>query len=149
MLFDYEWWFGTSYRSNVEEAKLRCTRSHFPKVTAAKQADDKSFQQFLSQVDARTIIYLRDGFSYELKELIERKSTLTLTFECTPAEEVYKLGAFVIGVPFEEIVRVEVFAFHPKEKPEDMPSIKGFSSVQVGPPLKRVDERTARSEAPE
>ena len=38
----------------------------------------------------------------------------------------YKVGAFVVSVPFEEIVRVEVYAVHPDEKPEDLPQITGF-----------------------
>ena len=38
----------------------------------------------------------------------------------------YKVGAFVVSLPFEEIVRVEVFAVHPDEKPEDVPQITGF-----------------------
>jgi len=50
-----------------------------------------------------------------------------------------------VTVPFDDIVRVELFAVHPSEKPEDMPSIKGFSSAQ-GPPHKRVDERANRPE---
>jgi hypothetical protein len=43
-----------------------------------------------------------------------------------PVDERYKVGAFVVTVPFEEIVRVEVFAVHPTEKPDDLPQITGF-----------------------
>jgi hypothetical protein len=56
-----------------------------------------------------------------------------LVFECAPVDEHYKVGAFVVTVPFEEIVRVEAFAVHPDEKPEDLPQITGFrTSVEPG-----------------
>ena len=55
-----------------------------------------------------------------------------LTFECEPVDEQYKVGAFVVSVLFEEIVRVEVFAVHPSEKPEDTPMITGFRNRPEG-----------------
>ncbi len=51
-----------------------------------------------------------------------------------PADEAYKVGCFVVTIPFDDICRVEIFAVHPEEKPEDMPSIKGFASSQPTPP---------------
>ena len=126
----------------------RCTRSHFPKVDPAQADADADFKRFLGEVDARTIIYLRDGFSYEVKEIIPLETTTALSFECMPTDDSYKVGAFVVTLPFEEVVRVEVFAVHPKEKPEDMPAIKGFSNIP-GPHGKRPDDRTQRNEAAE
>jgi len=149
MLFNHDWWFGTAYRERIDEAKRRCTRSHFPGLSATDAEHDEAFQRFFSEVETRTIVYLRDGFSYELKSLVETRTTGSLTFECMPADDAYKVGAFVVAIPFDEIVRVEIFAVHPKEKPEDMLAIKGFSSAQAPQPGKRPDDRTGRSESPD
>jgi hypothetical protein len=136
MEFGYDWWFVGGYAERVELAKRRCARNHFPNLDPEKIGHNAASKQFLTQLEARIIIYLRDGFSYEVKELLQHPTTTTLTFECMPADDAYKVGCFVVTVPFEEIVRVEIFAFavHPEEKPEDMPSIKGFASGQ-GPQL--------------
>ncbi|RIK69366.1 MAG: hypothetical protein DCC65_01080 [Planctomycetota bacterium] len=150
MIFNFEWWFDTSYRERLDEARHRCAAGHFPDIDPAKAMEDAAYKAFYDQLESRTIVYLRDGFSYEIRELIPSRSTSALTFECTPADDAYKVGAFVVTVPFEDIIRVEVFSYHPKEKPEDMPSIKGFSSAQVPPPpAKRIDDRPARREAQE
>ncbi|RIK70360.1 MAG: hypothetical protein DCC66_05470 [Planctomycetota bacterium] len=145
MIFDYDWWFGGAYQNRIAEAKRRCVRSHFPKLKNEDLERDKAAAAFLEKLEARSILYLRDGFSYELKELIISSTTSSLSFECAPADDAYKVGAFVVTLPFDEVVRVEVFAYHPDEKPEDMPSIKGFGGIQTGH-SKRVDERSARSE---
>lgn len=137
MYFNHDWWFGTAYENRVEVAKARCMANHFPDVDAA--GEDEACKKFLGELEARTIVYLRDGFSYEIKEIIPQPNTSSLTFECMPADEAYKVGCFVVTLPFDDIVRVEVFAVHPEEKPEDMPSIKGFASAQ-GPP-QRGDDR--------
>src|SRR5262249_44923667 len=108
---------------------------------------NNDFQQFLGEIEARTILYLRDGFSYEVKDVIALATSGSLSFECAPADEAYKVGAFVVTVPFDDIVRVEIFAVHPREKPEDMPSIKGFAGLQ--PHSKRPDDRGIRPESSE
>ncbi len=131
MHFNYDWWFGSAYEQRTREAKDRCTKMHFPDLDAEKAEEDEAYKRFFSDLEARTIVYLRDGFSYEVKEIIKAPGTTSLTFECMPADEAYKVGCFVVTVPFEDIVRVELFAVHPEEKPEDMPSIKGFAE---GPP---------------
>jgi hypothetical protein len=147
MLFNHDWWFGGAFAARIEEARRRCARHHFPGLGAEALEKNRDYQMFLKDVEARTILYLRDGFSYEVKEIISLGTAGSLSFECTPADEAYKVGAFVVTVPFDDIVRVEVFAVHGKEKPEDMPSIKGFSSTQG--PGKRMDDRGGRSEASE
>lgn len=149
MEFSYDWWYGGSYAGRVDTAKRRCVRGHFPDVNPEKAERNKAYNEFLRQLEARTILYLRDGFSYEVKELIKDATTSTLTFECMPADEAYKVGCFVVTVPFEDIVRVEIFAVHPEEKPEDMPSIKGFGSAQGQPPTlsQRPDERQRRDKS--
>jgi len=42
----------------------------------------------------------------------------------------------VVAVPFDDIVRVEIFAVHPSEKPENLPLITGFRSSPDGPVLR-------------
>ncbi len=147
-MFNFDWWFDSAYQERVHEAKRRCAMGHFADLPLKKAEKDPKYKKFFDELEARTILYLRDGFSYEIKDIIQSPTTSTLTFECMPADESYKVGCFVVTVPFEDIVRVEVFAVHPKEKPEDMPLIKGFASVQ-GPPPKRVDDRSHRQEAAE
>lgn len=152
MIFNFEWWFDTAYRERLDEAKGRCATTHFPDLPPETALDDPTYKSFFEQLEARTIVYLRDGFSYEIKEIIPTRSTSALTFECAPADDSYKVGAFVVTVPFEDIIRVEVFACHPKEKPEDMPAIRGFGAAQVQPPQpppKRAEDRPVRREAQE
>lgn len=148
MLFNYDWWFGADYARRTQEAKRRCAVSHFARLDPARAASEDALAEFMAQLEARTIVYLRDGFSYEMKEPIDLKTTASFTFECTPADDTYKVGAFVITIPFDEIVRIEVFAFHPQEKPEEMAAIKGFASAQAPTiPAKRPEERPGRRDA--
>ena len=146
MEFSYDWWFGAPYADRVDLAKRRCARGHFPDVKPEDVEQDPAYAEFFGKLEARTILYLRDGFSYEVKELIQQPTTGSLTFECMPADEAYKVGCFVVTVPFDDIVRVEIFAVHPDEKPEDMPSIKGFASAQGAPPpmTSRGEDRPSR-----
>lgn len=150
MIFNFEWWFDNSYRERLDEAKRRCAFMHHPEADPEKALENKDYKKFYDELECRSIVYLRDGFSYEMKEIIPTRSTTSLTFECMPADDLYRVGAFVVTVPFDEIVRVEVFACHPKEKPEDMPSIKGFGGAQAPPiPGKRTEERPPRREGQE
>ena len=98
----------------------------FPDHDPDKTDKDPEFEKVYSELEVRTLIYLRDGFSYEIRQLAEMTSKSHLVFECEPVDDQYKVGAFVVTVPFEEIVRVEVFSVHPSEKPDDMPQITGF-----------------------
>jgi len=145
MLFSHDWWFGPCYSAHIEEAKRRCAAQHFPDLKPEDADKNKGYQAFVSRLEARTIIYLRDGFSYEIKELIAAGTTTAITFECMPADEAYRVGAFVVTAPYDDIVRVEIFAVHPDEKPEDLPSIKGFGG-QAPVPIKRHDDRSVRRE---
>ncbi len=146
MLYNHDWWFDGGYDEHVAEARRRCALNRFPELAREKAEEDEAFRTFHEGVESRTVVYLRDGFSYEVRECVPRKNTTTLTFECMPAEDAYRVGCFVVTVPFDDIVRVEVYAVHKSEKPEDMPAIKGFAGGQPppGPPPKRPDDRTAR-----
>jgi len=132
----------------VDDAKRRCAQARYPNRDPGKAAD-RQFQTFLNEIEARTIIYVRDGFSYEVKELVKTATSSALTFECMPSEEAYKVGAFVVTLPFEEITRVEIYAVHAKEKPEDMPSIRGFGGSQPPPLIKKGEAQPVRQEAAE
>ena len=139
MPFNYDWWFGPLRLEQATEARRRCALAHFPGLRPDLAEGDPNFRAFFDGLEVRTILYLRDGFSYEVKDLIPRSNTVSLMFECMPADEAYRVGAFIVTVPFEDVVRVEMYAVHPDEKPDDAPSIKGFAGAQ--PPLGRMDER--------
>ena len=125
-MFDYDWFHGDALRYQTDDATLRCAVAHFPDVAEEAYATDDDFVKFRSELEVRRLLYLRDGFSYEIKEFSKVPSHSHLTFECEPVDDQYKVGAFVVTVPFEEIVRMEVFAVHPSEKPDDLPQITGF-----------------------
>jgi hypothetical protein len=125
-MFDYDWFHGVPYGQQQEESRQRCTLRHFPDLDWDTVENDTQAWRFHNEVAVRTLVYLRDGFSYELKEMAHVDSKSHLIFECEPVDEHYKVGSFVVTVPFDEIVRVETFAVHPSEKPEDMPLITGF-----------------------
>ncbi len=126
--FNHDWFTGPAFERQKQEACDRCARKKFSYLPPDQMAADPHYQAFRSALEVRTLIYLRDGFSYEMKELVNVGLSGLLTFECEPLEEQYKVGSFVVSVLFEEIVRVEVFAVHPSEKPEDVPLITGFRS---------------------
>jgi len=146
MVFNYDWWFGPAFHERVFEAKTRCCHAHFPDVDPEHAEENADYKKFLDDLEARTIVYLRDGFSYEIKDIIRTETTATMTFECMAADEAYKVGCFVVTLPFDDIVRVEVFAVHPNEKPEDMPAIKGFASSQGTPQQPNRSEDRPRPE---
>ncbi len=128
-IFDYDWFTGPGFQSQKDQARHRCARKHFPQLSP----DSPDYRKFFDELEVRTLVYLRDGFSYELKELVDLGTHGMLTFECEPVDEHYKVGAFVVSLLFEEVVRIEVFAVHPSEKPEDMPIITGFRTSPAAP----------------
>jgi len=140
-MFDYDWFRGRAFEQQKHDAKVRCARKHFPNDNPEHPGE--AYRRFFDELEARVLIYLRDGFSYEFKELANVSTGSHLTFECEPVDEHYKVGAFVVAVPFEDIVRVEVFAVHPSEKPEDVPLITVFCG---GPetPISREDQGEAK-----
>ena len=136
-MFNYDWFNDTAYHRQIEEARNRCARNHFPKIKPEEFEKDRKVKKFRNELTVRTLVYLRDGFSYEITELADVPRKSPLCFECMPVDDQYKVGAFVVTVPYEEIVRVEIFAVHPDEKPDDLPQITGFrapGSPEHGPP---------------
>ena len=131
MIFDHDWWFGGGFERQKTCALRRCAISRFPGKEAELDQPKSPAGGFLRALETRTVVYLRDGFSYELRCPIELGTTAYLTFECVPAEEAYKVGTFVLSVPFEEVCRVETYAFHASERPEEAQAIKGFSGGRL------------------
>jgi len=123
-MFDYDWFYGPRFEQQKQEAKRRCAIKKLSQQGCEPAEADVA--RLCEELETRTLIYLRDGFSYELKDLVHVESKAHLTFECEPVDEQYKVGVFVVAVPFDDIVRVEIFAVHPSEKPEDIPVITGF-----------------------
>lgn len=133
-MFNYDWFHGPAFEHQQIEARWRCAHRKYSDIDVSTAMDNPEFRKFFEELEVRKLIYLRDGFSYELKDLADMESKSHMTFECEPVDEHYKVGSFVVAVPFDDIVRVEVFAVHPNEKPEDMPLITGFRSGPEPPP---------------
>jgi hypothetical protein len=128
-MFNFDWFHGTGLQRQIEEAKKRCAARKFPDVRKAAAGNGKSeYQQYKDQLETRIILYLKDGLSYEMREMADIGISSALAFECTPVDENYQVGAYVIVVPFEDIARVEVFAVHPDDKPQENIRIPGFRS---------------------
>ncbi len=127
-MFNHDWFHGPAFQEQHDEARWRCAATRYPDLDPNKRQDGEEIEKFVGELEVRTLVYLRDGFSYEVKQIAEVSSKSHLVFECAPVDEHYQVGSFVVSVPFDEIVRVEVFAVHPNEKPEDFPQIKGFRS---------------------
>ena len=139
MFFNYDWFHSPAFEQQKEEARWRCMVRRFPDLKRQNVRHTKELAQFHDELELRTLIYLRDGFSCEVKSIADVQSKAHLVFECEPVDDQYKVGAFVVTVPFEELVRVEVFAVHPSEKPEDMPQITGFRAYSEPPDHKIPD----------
>ena len=132
-MYDFDWFHGQPLFDQMEQAKLSCAFKKYPDQNPNEEPPEE-FSRFKDELEVRILLYLRDGFSYELKQLVELGPKANLTFECEPADEQYKVGSFVVSVPYEEVVRVEVFAVHPSERPADSPVITGFHNAPEQPP---------------
>ena len=126
-MFNYDWFHSGGLQRQVEEAKSRCAAKKFPD---AKEGNGSSgYMEYRDELETRIILYLKDGLSYEMREMADIGVNSALAFECVPVDENYQVGAYVILVPFEDIARVEVFAVHPDEKPDDNIRIPGFKAA--------------------
>jgi len=132
-MFNYDWFHGRGFATQRDEARRRCAVKRFTSLEGALDQWPADARRFYDELELRTLIYLRDGFSYEVASLCDVEAHSSLVFECSPTDEQYKVGSFVVTLPFEEIVRVEVFAVHPREKPEDAPQITGFRAYPEAP----------------
>ncbi len=126
MLFHYDWWFGPGLAEQIEQARTRCLKRHYPDADPANLSAAPDAERFWNELEHRTILYLRDGFTYEVAEAIEAKSKSYLLAQCIPGDEAWQAGIFVVAVPYDEIARVEIFAVHPHDKPQESTRITGF-----------------------
>jgi hypothetical protein len=128
-MFNFDWFHGPGLRRQIDEAKGRCAVRKFPEAGKNKQGNGNTeYQRYKDQLETRIILYLKDGLSYEMREMVDIGVSSALAFECVPVDENYQVGAYVIVVPFEDIARVEVFAVHPDDKPQENIRIPGFRS---------------------
>ena len=95
-MFNYDWFHGPAYAHQRGEAEWRCVARHYPDIDREQWQDDEEIQRFHEDLELRTLIYLRDGFSYELKQIADVDSKSHLVFECEPVDDRYKVGAFVV-----------------------------------------------------
>ena len=70
-IFDYDWFRGPAFEQQKQQARKRCTQKRFPDLSPEQAATDPGYQEFFNELEVRILIYLRDGFSYEMKELVE------------------------------------------------------------------------------
>jgi hypothetical protein len=126
-MFNFDWFHGPGLQRQVDEAKKRCAARKFPDAGKATEGNGNTdYKNYKDALETRIILYLKDGLSYEMKEMVDIGMNSALAFECMPVDENYQVGAYVIVVPFEDIARVEVFAVHPDEKPQENIRIPGF-----------------------
>ena len=128
-MFNFDWFHGPGLRRQIDEAKTRCAARKFPDAGKSQAGNGNTeCQKYKDALETRVILYLKDGLSYEMKEMVDIGMGSALAFECVPVDENYQVGAYVIVVPFEDIARVEVFAVHPDDKPQENIRIPGFRS---------------------
>lgn len=131
-MFNYDWFHGGGLQRLIEHAKDRCAARRFPE--SARQGNGSAdYERYRNELETRIILYMKDGLTYEMREMVDVGMSSALTFECVPVDDNYKVGAIVLVVPFEDIARVEVFAVHPSEKPADSIRIPGFRSAATEP----------------
>lgn len=127
-MFNYDWFHHGGMQRLIDDAKRRCTSKRFPDAESNGNGSPEA-AAYSDSLEARVILYMRDGLTYEMKEMADVGTNSALSFECVPVDENYKVGSIVIVVPFEDIARVEVFAVHPDEKPQENIRIPGFRSA--------------------
>ena len=130
-MFNFDWFHGDGLRRQIEDARRRCAAKRFP--DGKPDNGSTEYMQYRDELETRVILYLKDGLSYEMREMADIGTSSALAFECVPVDESYQVGAYVIVVPFEDIARVEVFAVHPDEKPQENIRIPGFNKVANEP----------------
>ncbi|MCG3128972.1 MAG: hypothetical protein CHACPFDD_03868 [Phycisphaerae bacterium] len=125
-MFNYDWFHGTGLQRQINESKRRCVVKKFPDADPQNGKGSEESRAYHAALDTRVILYLKDGLSYEMKEMVEIGTNSALSFECVPVDDSYRVGSFIVVVPFEDITRVEVFAVHPDDKPVENLRIPGF-----------------------
>ena len=133
-MFTYEWFHQGGLQRLVDEARARCAAAKFPDCRGKSDNGSPEYLAYRDALETRTILYMRDGLTYEMKEIAQTGLSNALAFECVPVDENYKVGSIVIVAPYDDIVRVEVFAVHPDEKPQEALRIPGFRTAAEAKP---------------
>lgn len=128
-MFNYDWFRGGGLQRMIEHAKDRCTTRKFSDAKPGQNG--KEAASYRNALETRTILYMKDGLTYEMREMADLGMSSALAFECVPVDDNYKVGAIIIVAPFEDIARVEVFAVHPDERPPENIRIPGFRSAST------------------
>lgn len=124
-MFNYDWFHSGGLQRQIMEARRRCGYKKFPEARGSK-APGVEFEAYCNALHTRIVLYMKDGLTYEMKEIADIGTASAMAFECVPVDENYQVGSYVIVVPFEDIARVEVFAVHPDDKPQETLRIPGF-----------------------
>lgn len=128
-MFNYEWFHQGELQRLIDEARDRCAAKKFPEHGGKGDNGSPEYVAYRNQLETRTILYMRDGLTYEMKEMANTGMSSALAFECVPVDDNYKVGSIVIVAPYEDITRVEVFAVHPDDKPQENIRIPGFRAA--------------------
>lgn len=128
-MFNYEWFHHGGLQSLIDEARDRCAAQKFPEYRGKSSDGSPEYTAYRDTLETRIILYMRDGLTYEMKDIAPTGMSSALAFECVPVDENYKVGSIVIVTPFDDIARVEVFAVHPDQKPQDNIRIPGFRAA--------------------
>lgn len=128
-MFNYEWFHQGGLQRLIDEAKDRCAVKKFPEYRAKDSNGSPEYVAYRDALETRIILYMRDGLTYEMKEIAQTGMSSALAFECVPVDDNYRVGSIVIVAPYDDIARVEVFAVHADEKPQENLRIPGFRSA--------------------
>lgn len=128
-MFNYEWFHHGGLQRLIDEARSRCAAKKFPEHDGKNGNGSPEYAAYRDELETRIILYMRDGLTYEMKEIADTGMSSALGFECVPVDENYKVGSIVIVAPFDDIARVEVFAVHADEKPQENIRIPGFRAA--------------------
>jgi hypothetical protein len=128
-MFNHEWFHEGGLQRLIDEAMDRCASQKFPEFRGKSSNGSPECVAYRNALETRIILYMRDGLTYEMKEMAPIGMSSALAFECVPVDENYKVGSIVIVTPYEDIARVEVFAVHPDDKPQDNIRIPGFRAA--------------------
>jgi len=90
-MFNYDWFHGDGLRRQIEEAKNRAARGKFPDAKPGNGSAE--LMTYRDELETRIILYLKDGLSYEMREIADIGTSSALAFECVPVDESYQVGA--------------------------------------------------------
>ncbi|MFQ5806728.1 MAG: hypothetical protein ACE5I3_09785, partial [Phycisphaerae bacterium] len=104
-MFNYEWFHHGGLQGLIDEARDRCAAKKFPQHRAKDSDGSPEYMAYRAGLETRIILYMRDGLTYEMKEIAPTGMSSALAFECVPVDENYKVGSIVIVAPYDDIAR--------------------------------------------